>query len=96
MVNSADGLFIQLTQRELEILKLLAHGSSDREISKKLILSVNTIKWYNRRIYAKLDVCTRTQAVARANQLNLTEIQYPPGKSINSKHDIPSHETEYT
>ena len=57
--------------RELEILRLISIGLSDREIANELFLSRNTIKWYNRKIYAKLNVNNRTQAVVRTQQLNL-------------------------
>jgi predicted ATPase/DNA-binding CsgD family transcriptional regulator len=59
----------RVTDRELEILKLLASGASDREISLQLSLSINTVKWYNKRIYRKLGVGNRTEATARAHSL---------------------------
>ena len=54
-----------ITERELEILRLISEGSSDREISQKLYLSINTVKWHNRQIYAKLGVSSRTEAVCQ-------------------------------
>jgi predicted ATPase/DNA-binding CsgD family transcriptional regulator len=60
-----------LTGRELTILRLLAAGLSDAAIAAELVLSVGTVKWYNRQIYDKLDVRSRTQAVARAAELAL-------------------------
>lgn len=54
----------RLNKREIEIIEQLANGSSDRQIADGLFLSLNTIKWYNRQIYAKLGVSNRTQAVA--------------------------------
>jgi len=60
-----------LTRRELEILGLLAAGSSNQEIADRLIIGVNTVKWYLRTIYDKLDSANRTQAVARARLLGL-------------------------
>ena len=47
---------LQLSDREHEILQRLADGLSDQEIADGLYLSLNTIKWYNRQIYAKLGV----------------------------------------
>jgi pimeloyl-ACP methyl ester carboxylesterase/DNA-binding CsgD family transcriptional regulator len=61
----------QLTQREKEILALLSAGLSDQEIAAALILSPNTVRWYNRQIYGKLEVSTRTQAVVQARALGL-------------------------
>lgn len=60
-----------LSSREEEILRLLADGLSDREISNKLFLSLNTVKWHNRQIYSKLNVTNRTQAAARASDAGL-------------------------
>jgi predicted ATPase/DNA-binding CsgD family transcriptional regulator len=61
------------TEREIEILRLLADGLPDREIAKRLFMTVGTIKWYNRQIYGKLDVTSRTQAAARAHELFLLD-----------------------
>ena len=60
-----------LSQRELEVLQLIAHGLSNREISEQLFLALNTVKGHNRRIFEKLAVQRRTEAVARARELGL-------------------------
>ena len=60
-----------LSQRELEVLQLIAQGLSNDEISKRLFLALDTIKGHNRRIYDKLQVQRRTEAVARARELGL-------------------------
>ncbi len=60
-----------LSERELEILQCVARGLSNREISERLFLSLNTIKGYNHRIFNKLQVQRRTEAVARARELDL-------------------------
>jgi LuxR family maltose regulon positive regulatory protein len=60
-----------LSQRELEILQLLAQGLSNREISERLFLALDTVKGHNRRIYDKLQVQRRTEAIARARELGL-------------------------
>lgn len=60
-----------LSERELEILDGLKQGATDREIAQKLHLSLNTVKWYNRQIYAKLDVKGRQEAVEAADRLGL-------------------------
>ncbi|MCC7451011.1 MAG: AAA family ATPase [Anaerolineae bacterium] len=60
-----------LTGRELEILQLVAAGLSNREIAERLIFSVGTVKWYINQIYSKLQVASRTQAVARARKMGL-------------------------
>jgi predicted ATPase/DNA-binding CsgD family transcriptional regulator len=60
-----------LTKREVEILLLLAEGLSDREIAERLVMTINTVKWYNRQIYRILGVGSRTQAIARARELHV-------------------------
>ena len=60
-----------LTTRDVEVLKLIAQGLSNREIAQRLVLTPGTVKWYTSQIYGKLGVHSRTQAVARAEQLNL-------------------------
>jgi LuxR family maltose regulon positive regulatory protein len=60
-----------LSQRELEVLQLVAQGLSNREISERLFLALDTVKGHNRRIYGKLHVQRRTEAVARARELEL-------------------------
>jgi len=62
-----------LNEREQEILKRLSTGLSDQQIADELFLSLNTVKWYNRQIYSKLGVKSRTQAVAYAKELGLLE-----------------------
>jgi LuxR family transcriptional regulator, maltose regulon positive regulatory protein len=60
-----------LSQRELEILHLMARGLSNREICERLFLALDTVKGHNSRIYGKLQVQRRTEAVARARELGL-------------------------
>jgi len=62
---------IILTARELDVLRLIAAGASNKEIAAKLFLSAGTVKWHTIQIYGKLAVRNRTQAVARARELNL-------------------------
>lgn len=60
-----------LTQRELEVLKLIAQGHSNREIGERLFLSVSTVKGHNQKLFDKLQVQSRTEAIARARALAL-------------------------
>jgi LuxR family maltose regulon positive regulatory protein len=60
-----------LSQRELEVLQLIAQGLSNDEIGKQLYLALDTVKGHNRRIFDKLQVQRRTEAVARARELGL-------------------------
>lgn len=60
-----------LTPRELEVLRLIADGLTNREIAEKLFVVIGTVKAHNNRIYGKLGVSNRVQALARARELNL-------------------------
>lgn len=68
---AAQPLIEPLSQRELEVLQLIAQGLSNDEIGKRLFLALDTVKGHNRRIYDKLQVQRRTEAVARARELGL-------------------------
>lgn len=60
-----------LSEREIEVLRLVGEGRSNREIADLLYLALDTVKGHNRRIFAKLDVQRRTEAIARARELGL-------------------------
>jgi LuxR family maltose regulon positive regulatory protein len=60
-----------LSQRELEVLHLISQGLSNREISERLFLALDTVKGHNQKIFSKLQVQRRTEAVARARELGL-------------------------
>lgn len=60
-----------LTPRELEVLHFIAEGMTNQQIADELIISVGTAKFYTSQIYSKLNVSSRTQAVARARELGL-------------------------
>jgi LuxR family maltose regulon positive regulatory protein len=60
-----------LSERELEVLQLIAKGLTNPEIAARLFISLNTVKGHARNIYGKLNVHSRTQAVARAQTLGL-------------------------
>jgi LuxR family maltose regulon positive regulatory protein len=68
---AAQPLIDPLTPRELEVLRLIADGCSNHEISERLFLALSTVKGHNRVIFGKLDVQRRTEAVARARELAL-------------------------
>jgi len=65
------GLIEPLSKRELEILLLIGDGYSNQDIAEKLVVTLHTVKKHSSNIYGKLGVSSRTQAVARARQLNL-------------------------
>lgn len=65
------GLIEPLSERECEILVLIASGSTNNMISESLFISLNTVKWHLKNIFGKLGVNNRTSAVAVAQQLEL-------------------------
>jgi LuxR family maltose regulon positive regulatory protein len=67
-----DPLIEPLSTRELEVLRLITQGLSNREIGDRLFLALDTVKGHNRRIFSKLQVQRRTEAVARARELGLS------------------------
>jgi len=71
LTPSTSLLIEPLSDRELELLQLVATGLSNRDIAKKLYLAVSTVKRHMSNIYGKLGVNSRTQAVAKANELGL-------------------------
>jgi LuxR family maltose regulon positive regulatory protein len=69
----ASSLVEPLTPREREILQLVASGASNQEISRKLFITVNTVKTHITHIFGKLGVARRTQAASRARELGLID-----------------------
>jgi len=55
----------------LEILRLIYQGYSNPQIASELIVTLNTIMKHTSNVYGKLEVCSRTQAIARAHELTL-------------------------
>lgn len=62
---------LELSNRELEILGLMAEGNSNQEIANRLFVSLSTVKTHNQNLFEKLDVKRRTQAIEKAKRLNL-------------------------
>jgi LuxR family maltose regulon positive regulatory protein len=60
-----------LSERELEILRLIAAGLSNQEIGERLTVTLRTVKWHIHNIYGKLGVHSRTQAISRAGESDL-------------------------
>lgn len=69
--TSPQPLIEPLSERELEVLHLIAKGLTNQQIASRLFLSLNTIKAHTRNIYQKLGVNNRTQAVSNARSLNI-------------------------
>jgi ATP/maltotriose-dependent transcriptional regulator MalT len=70
-VNETQLKQLGITKRELEILELIAHGMSNREIAEKLFVSENTVKTHSSRLFDKLSAKRRTQAVQIAKENGL-------------------------
>ncbi|MCG8352972.1 MAG: LuxR C-terminal-related transcriptional regulator, partial [Chloroflexales bacterium] len=66
-----------LSEREGEVLQLIAQGLSNQEIADKLVIGLSTVKKHINNIYAKLDVKSRTQALVRGRELGLIETTPP-------------------
>lgn len=69
--HEIEGLHEALTERELEVLHLVAAGLSNRQIAERLVVSLGTAKSHIHHIFGKLDVSSRTEAAARARDLGL-------------------------
>ncbi len=69
--NPKSKIVESLSERELEVLQLIADGFTNQEVAAKLFLSLNTVKVHTRNIYGKLGVHSRTQAIARSQELGL-------------------------
>ena len=71
VLNEANLREVRLTQREHEILGLIAQGLSNREIGEKLFVSENTVKTHSSRLFEKMQVNRRVQAVQKGKDLGL-------------------------
>ncbi len=83
-----------LSDREREILALLADGLTNQEIANRLHLALPTIKWYNTQIYEKLGVQNREAAVQLAHTRGLLVPDALPD-GINAKHNLPQYPTPF-
>ena len=61
----------RLSAREVEVVTLIAHGNSNQQIAEQLFISLHTVKTHARRIYGKLGVERRTQAVAKVKAMGV-------------------------
>ncbi|WP_421828588.1 LuxR C-terminal-related transcriptional regulator [Larkinella sp.] len=70
-INEAELMKVGLSNRELEVLQLIAEGLSNQEIASRLFVSLNTVKTHSSKVLEKLDVKRRTQAIEKAKRLSL-------------------------
>lgn len=71
VLNEALVTELDLSKRELEVLKLMAEGCSNQEIAARLFVSLSTVKTHNQNLFEKLDVKRRTQAIEMGKRLSL-------------------------
>ncbi len=69
--GSDKGLIEPLSERELEVLRLLAAGMSNQEIAEEFVVTIHTVKWHTKNLYSKLNVRNRAEALARGTELGL-------------------------
>jgi len=71
ILNENELQRLGISKREQEVLELVARGLSNQEIADKLFVSLNTVKTHTSNLFLKLDVNRRTQAIQKANELQL-------------------------
>lgn len=86
-MEDKEPLLTPMNKREREILTRLATGLSDQQIADELFLSLHTIKWYNRQIFNKLGVKSRTQAIIKARALGLVGANDLPASATSQAGD---------
>jgi predicted ATPase/DNA-binding CsgD family transcriptional regulator len=95
--NPVQLLIEPLTRREREVLALLARGYSAPEIAENLTLAVSSVKWHLQRLYGKLGVNSKRQALNRAKALGLLEPGATPAvpDQPGPKHNLPVPVTRF-
>lgn len=72
-IQPSEGLVEPLSQRELEVLRLLAQGMKYAEIAEQLVISTNTVRFHIKSIYSKFGVDKQVKAIERGRELGLLE-----------------------
>ena len=87
-----------LKTREIDILRLMAEGLTNREIADRLYIGVETVRWYAKQIYSKFNVAGREEAVAKATALGLLDAdieQTHEAPRPKPKHNFPTQLTTF-
>ncbi|QTE34965.1 LuxR C-terminal-related transcriptional regulator [Mucilaginibacter gossypii] len=71
IINQTEVEKLGLSKRELDVLQLMAEGLSNQEISERLFVSLNTIKTHSAKVFEKMEVKRRTQAVEMGKRLSI-------------------------
>ncbi|MCL5103261.1 MAG: helix-turn-helix transcriptional regulator [Armatimonadetes bacterium] len=74
--DTQDERIVALTRREVEVLSLVLEGKSSREVAASLVCSKRTVDFHLARIYEKLRVSNRVQAMRRATLLGLVDVGF--------------------
>ena len=85
--SSRASLVDPLSDRELDVLRLLATDLGGPEIARELVVSLNTVRTHTKNIYAKLGVNNRRAAVRRADELHLLRLSPPAGRAPSGSAD---------
>jgi len=87
----------RFSEREIEILRLMTEGLSNREISQRLALSPETIKWYNKQLFSKLGVSSRARAAAAATEYGLLNSPGPSAaqEGVIRRSNLPAQLNSY-
>lgn len=70
-INETERIKLGLSTREMEVLQLMADGLSNQEIADRLYVSLNTVKTHSSKLFEKMDVKRRTQAIEKAKRLQI-------------------------
>ena len=86
--------------REIEILGLMAAGSSNAEIAEQLYITKETVRWYNKHIYSKLGTSRRTEAIALGREMGLIDgdaagVSTPIPSPLSRKNNLPTIATPF-
>jgi predicted ATPase/DNA-binding CsgD family transcriptional regulator len=84
-------LYNSFTEREMEVLRLVALGLSNQDIANELVIAVETVRWYTKQIYSKLGVHGRVPALVQANELGLLDDHAPLKPEKVPSTDRPIH-----
>jgi non-specific serine/threonine protein kinase len=86
-----------LTGREMQVLGLISRGLSNREIANEMVVTPGTVKWYNKQIFRKLGVNSRTKAIAQANRAGLFDqaLEITSIPSVAYEHNLPAPLTSF-
>src|SRR5689334_5193724 len=76
-----------LTRREMDVLRLLVEGMSNQEIAQRLVITVNSVKWYNHQIYSILGVRNRRQVMVSAQARQLLDAKDGNGARSSPEKD---------